>query len=212
MRGRMAARAGWCDEDLRADFPGIGILQRTCAVTADAERRVADRLAVVGARIDGRNAASLPLEATPTAYRTLARQLGLDPDDDGTPLAGLLRERIRQGRLPSLGVVADACTCALLETGVPVFALPLSGVAGDLGLTLARAGETLPGDPGDRLPERALVVSDLARPLALGLLAPPLAPAPREGVVLYAIRAPRVADLLVDEALWTAAGLLEGTG
>lgn len=207
----MAVRAGWCDEELREDFPGIGVVSLGCAVDARAGSRVARRMDDVGARIDGRNAASLPLGTIPSAYRTLARQLGLDPDTDGTPLAGLLRERIRLGRLPSAGLVPDACTCAMLETGVPVFALPLTAVAGDLGLAVARAGETLPGEHAEPLPEGSVVVSDLARPLALAMLPPPLEPAPREGVVLYALRAPGVADLELDEALWLAAGLLQGS-
>lgn len=207
----MPVRAGWCDAELREDFPGIGVVWLGCAVDARAEARVARRAEDVSARIDGRNAASLPLDAIPSAYRMLARQLGLDPDVDGTPLAGLLRDRIRLGRLPSAGIVPDACACGMLETGVPVFALPLSAVAGDLGLTVARAGEQLPGEDAAPLPEGSVVVSDLARPLALAMLPPPIAPAPREGAILYALRAPGVADLELEEALWLVAGLLEGT-
>jgi DNA/RNA-binding domain of Phe-tRNA-synthetase-like protein len=206
----MAVRAGWCDEELRDDFPGIGVVALDCAVGNGAPERVARRMGVVSQRIDGRNAASMQLDAIPAAYRRLARQLGLDPDVDGTPLAALLRERIRWGRLPSVGVVRDACTCAMLETGVPVFALPLDEVTGDLGLTVAREGEVLPGHAGSPLGAGAVVISDLSRPLALAMLPPALEPAPRADVLLYALRAPGVADLELEEALWLAAGLLRG--
>lgn len=206
----MATRAGWCDEELLEDFPGLGIVELGTAVARDAEPRVRRRLGELAGRIDGRNAASLPLAPIPGAYRALARQLGLDPDADGTPLAGVLRERIRRGELPSRGVVTDACTCALLETGVPVFALPLAEVAGSVGLTVARAGERLPGEDATVLAEGAVVVSDVARPLAPALLAPALEASAADAVLLYAVRAPGVADLVMEEALWLAAGLLQG--
>jgi hypothetical protein len=207
----VSATPGWCQEDLLVDFPGIGLFALPAAADAGARSRVASRLEHLSGRIDGRNVASIPLTPIHAAYRRLARQLGLDPDRDGTPLAPLLRERIIEGRLRSHGDVADACACALLETGVPVFALPFGDVTGDLGLALARGGERLPGDAAP-LADRTLVVSDVARPLALALLTQALTPADPGPVVLYAIRAPAVSVLVVEEALWVAAGLLWDAG
>lgn len=205
------AQAGWCSSELEEDFPGLGLVQLESAVLADAVDRIRDRLEDVAGRIDGRSVATIPLERVPAAYRALARQLGLDPDADGTPLAEVLRDRIRHGTIPSTGVVADAAAIAMLETGVPVYAVGAEDVAGPLGLTLAEEGEVLAGDPLAALPPRAVVVSDLQGPLALALLPPPRVPRPRERVVLFAIRAPGVADLEVEEALWLAAGLLQGS-
>ncbi len=204
----VAARAGWCDEELLEDFPGIGIFQRGVAVDDGAERRTRRRFDLLGPRIDGPRAASMALDTVPAAYSALARQLGLDPDSDAAPLMSVLRERIRRGQLVSHGAVRDACTCAMLETGVPVFALPLSQVGGDLGLMIARDGERLPGADVP-LPAGAIVVSDLSRPLALALQVPALTPQPREGAVLYAIRAPKLSDIELEEALWIAASLLD---
>lgn len=204
------ARSGWTAEGITEDFPGLGLVELPSAVDAGAADRVARRMDDVSARITGERAATMQADVVPSAYRTLARQLGLDPDEDGTPLARLMRERIRWGKLPDRGLVGNALALAVLETGVPVFALPITEVGGNLGLMTAIDGEALPG-AGEPLPAGTVVVSDLSRPLALALLPSPLLPAARESVVLYALRAPGVSDLVVEEALWVAAGLLQGS-
>ena len=75
--------------------------------------------------------------------------------------------RLKQGGLHSENLVDDALTIAIAETGVPLIALDAERVDGELGLRLARAGETLDG--ARPLSARQLVVADAERPVAVVL-------------------------------------------
>jgi DNA/RNA-binding domain of Phe-tRNA-synthetase-like protein len=147
-------------------------------------------------------AVALRTRRVPYAYRVLFHHLGLDPDATRTPLEALVVERLLRGGLPSRGMPGDALALAVLETGVPVWALDAAELRGDLRIRPARTGE--PPGPAGRL-----VIADDRGPVAVlfGDVARP--PGPATGaVVLIAVQAPGVDALTVDEALWTAADAL----
>jgi hypothetical protein len=186
---------------LAADHPALAVFARACA-TEPAGRpgraaRARARLAALDARVDGARAAVADATPVPCAYRVLARQVGLDPDADGLPLDLLLRERIRRGRFVLPGPVAGACAAALLETGVPVWALDAAMVDGPLHVRADGRG--------------ALAVVDLHRVVAPLLAEPSVDVAARDDcprVVLYALRCAGVADVTVREALSIAVDVL----
>ncbi|WP_205696478.1 hypothetical protein [Conexibacter sp. SYSU D00693] len=162
-------------------------------------RRVAERLRALGLRVDGARAAAARTQAVASAYRVLARQVGLDPEADGLPLERLLRDRLLRGTFQPRGPVVDACAVAVLETGVPVWALDAGVVDGPLRVRVETSG--------------ALVVADDHRALAPLLGDPAAEHAPGDGsveVVLFAVDVRGVPAGTVDEALWIAAATLTG--
>ncbi len=198
------------DDALAQDFPVLAVLHVSCALGGSAYARAAkERLALLGDRIGGDLVAAMRQQAVPGAYRAFARQIGLDPDGDATPLEQTLMSRIRAGRFVPASSTRDACTVAMLETGVPVWALDEAQVEGGLriGALSADGAETLDGPPARR---GDLAVWDAGRPLALllGDVGDAVGPSRRtRDVRLFALRVEGVPDASVREALWTAAQL-----
>ena len=62
-------------------------------------------------------------DPVPWAYRVFARQVGVDPDTDRTPVERIALDRLKHGGLRSERLLDDALTIAVAETGVPVIAL-----------------------------------------------------------------------------------------
>ena len=69
-------------------------------------------------------------EPVPAAYRVFFRQIGLDPDVVRTPIEAAVLERMLRGGFPSRGLLADVLLIALVDTGVPVWALDAECVDG----------------------------------------------------------------------------------
>jgi hypothetical protein len=192
MRQDLELRSGAVDAALTSDFPGLALRAAWCSGpdprTARYRRARLDELddrvrlaAVGGLRVD-------PIAG---AYRAFARQIGLDPDVDRNPLEQAAHDRLLAGRFVPGGHLADALLIAMLETGVPLWALDAAAVHGPPRIAV---------DRDDRL-----VVAD-----ENGALAPLLAaPAPAvagtdrsERVVVYGLRVRRVPLPTVDEAFW----------
>jgi DNA/RNA-binding domain of Phe-tRNA-synthetase-like protein len=188
------------DDVLAQDFPVLAVLYASRPVGGDAYHRAAkQRLASLGDRIGGDLVAAMRQQAVPGAYRAFARQIGLDPDGDGTPLEQTLMDRIRAGRFVPASRTRDPCTVAMLETGVPVWAADEHHLQGRL--RLRTTGDDDAGDLG--------VWDDhkLVAPV-LGEVAETLAPTRRTATVrLFALRVEGVPDASVREALWTAGEL-----
>lgn len=198
------------DGQIAQDFPALGVLYATRAVGGRRFQRAGrERLRLLGDRVGGERVATLRQQAIPGAYRAFARQVGLDPDADDLPLERVLMDRIRAGRFVPDGPVTDPCTVAMLETGVPVWALDDEQVHGALRVGSVPDEAADPGDGGPR--PGGLAVWDAARPLA-PLLGPPppglAATASANAVRLYALRVEGVPDATVREALWTAGQLM----
>jgi DNA/RNA-binding domain of Phe-tRNA-synthetase-like protein len=187
-------------DEIAAELPGLGLAWCTFAVAGDllgrAPAGLGARLRALSDRHRGAQAIALRSRAIPHAYRVLFRHLGLEPDVRRIPVEELMVERLRLGAYPSRGRLPDALAVATVETEVGVWALDADHVAGGLRLALA-AGR--------------VVVADAAGPVA-ALFSPPagdraVTPATRR-VLLYAVLAPGVPDIAVEEALWTAWDLL----
>lgn len=204
---------GEVDADLAAEFPQLGLFGVVVpARPGRSPRPVRERLRAMSDRYTGGKAVQLRQEPIPWAYRVFFRQIGLDPDEQRTPPEEVALERMRHGGFPSRGIVDDALTIAIVETGVPVLAFDADRLAGRLRLRLARRGERLGGD-GRELSHRQLVIADAERSVAV--LFADLAerrgvhPGTRR-VALVAVRVKGVPDVAVEEALWIASEVLRG--
>jgi len=140
----------------------------------------------------------------PWAYRVFARQVGVDPDRQRTPVEAVALERLRQGGLPSRNLVDDALTVAIAETGVALIALDAGRVEGELRLRLARPGERLGARP---LSDGQIVIADDVRPLAIvfGEISEEAGVTPAcEQMLVCALGVKGVPRMSIEEALLTA--------
>jgi DNA/RNA-binding domain of Phe-tRNA-synthetase-like protein len=152
----------------------------------------------------------------PHAYRTFFRQIGLDPDVRRIPSEQAALHRLLHGQFTSRNLIDDARLVALIETGVPVWALDAGVVdAGGLGIRLTVAGDRLgSSDQADHLPPGRLAVADANNIHALLFddeVAPGHRVAPRtERVALFAIGVDGVPRIHIEEALFICIETLEG--
>jgi DNA/RNA-binding domain of Phe-tRNA-synthetase-like protein len=173
---------------------------------------VKTRLRYLSDRLHGRRALNLRREPIASAYRVFFRQIGLDPDEIRIPVEAAVLERLRAGGFKSRGLVEDAVTIAIVETGVAIQALDAGRTSGRLRLRLSGEGERLGGVPeGMPLPEDALVLADSER--AIGPIFGDLAPDVEVGkqtrsVAVVAVQVEGVPDISVEEAIWICASVL----
>ena len=209
---QMRPAEGFVEPRVRDEFPGL----RLHWITRDARRgpsppSLHHQLRELSSRYRGAGVVAMRTKPIPHAYRTFFRQIGLDPDVDRIPSEEVAVNRLMQGGLRSAGLIEDACLVALVETGVPVWALDAHGVApGGLGIRTAAAGDPVPTDqlvlePG------TLVVADESSIHAL-LFAEPVRGhgigSRTRRVALFAIAVNGVPAIHVEEALWICAELL----
>jgi DNA/RNA-binding domain of Phe-tRNA-synthetase-like protein len=203
---------GWVEAELAEEFPQLGIVHAPLdARSGRTPVEVKERLRELANRYTGGRVIHMRQDAVPWAYRVFARQVGIDPDTDRTPVEAIALERLRHGGLKSENLLDDALTIAICETGVPVFALDAGKVEGEPGLRLSRPGERLAGVRP--LSARQLVVADDLRPVAivLGEVSHDAGVTPEtERMILCALRVKGVPDIAVEEALWTTAEVLVG--
>jgi DNA/RNA-binding domain of Phe-tRNA-synthetase-like protein len=206
-------QSGWVAPELREEFPGLAV--RSLLVdrgSGRSPRAVKDRLRTLASRFSGATAVNLRHQSIPWAYRVFYRHIGLDPDEQRTPVEELALERMRAGGFPSKNLLDDALTIAIAESGVAMRALDADRVEGTIGIRTSVAGEPLEGRPGP-LPEGTLVIADDTRPLALlfGALAAGRGVQPKtKRTLLCAIQVKGVPDMAAEEALWLAAGVMQG--
>jgi hypothetical protein len=195
--GDPVLEAAAIDPRIAQEHPGLRVW--TARVPGGAGRtphELRERLALAADRLRGPQAVAMRARPVPWAYRVLFRHLGLDPDVTRTPVEALVVDRLLRGGHASRGMPDDALALATLETGVPVQAVDAARV-GPLALA---------PDAGGRL-----TLADDAGPVA-PLFGPPLPDrAPARGtraLLLYAVQAPGVDDLVVEECVWTAAAAI----
>lgn len=217
---RPELRSGCVAPELRAEFPGLRL--RWLTVPGGRGSRAAElraRLRGLSDRYRGAGVISMRLGPVAHAFRAFYRQVGLDPDVQRIPSEQAAVTRLLHGQFRAADAVADACLVALLEVGVPVWALDADAVApGGPGIRLA-GSEDAPrealrdargGAAAAGVPSGSLVVADARRVHAELFQAPRAAAAgPRTArVLLYAIAVDGVPEIHLEEALWTAAELL----
>ena len=201
---------GWVEPELADEFPELSLVHASVEARPDrSPREVKQRLRMLADRYTGGKVVHMRQDPVPWAYRVFSRQVGIDPDHDRTPVEAVALRRMKQGGLRSESLLDDALTIAIAETGVPLIALDGDRVSGELGLRLARAGETLGG--ARPLSARQLVVADGERPVALvmGEVGEDAGVTPdTERMVLCALGVKGVPRISLEEALWCAAETL----
>jgi DNA/RNA-binding domain of Phe-tRNA-synthetase-like protein len=207
--------AGWIAPDVQEEFPDLRLW--SLRVPAPREHRtpsgLRERLRVLSSRYHGAKAIQLRTDPIPHAYRVFFRHIGLDPDEDRIPLEAAVLDRLVHGGFRSQGLLTDACVVAVVETGVPVWALDDDRLDGGLGVRLAGERENL-GRDDDSPPVREgrLVVADEASPIAQLFSDPPAPYAAGPGTTairLFTVQPAGVPAIHVEEALWTAVECLD---
>jgi DNA/RNA-binding domain of Phe-tRNA-synthetase-like protein len=204
----LAPAPGFVAPELREEFPGL----RLDWVTAPGHRgrstpAIARRLLELSNRYRGASVVAMRTQPVPQAYRTFFRQIGLDPDTERIPSEQVALERLLVGGFRPHERIDDALLIALIETGVPVWALDGAAVdPGGLGIRIAGEADRLGSDPpGPVLAPGRLVVADATRVHALlfGSVAPEYeVRADTERVTLFAVGVEGVPAIHVEEALW----------
>ena len=205
------AEAGWVSAELRDEFPGLALryvmVDRGSGRTP---RGVKERLARLSDRFAGPQAINLRHQPIPWAYRVFYRHIGLDPDEQHTPVEAVALERMKKGGFVSQNLLDDALTIGIIESSVALRAFDADRVEGRIGIRQTQPGEPLEGRPG-ALPEGTLVIADESRPLALlfGAVGAGRGVTPRtKRTTLVALQVQGVPDVAVEEALWLAADVL----
>jgi DNA/RNA-binding domain of Phe-tRNA-synthetase-like protein len=188
-----AVRHGAVAPELADEHPGLWLAWTEVeAAPGPSPPELRARLHGLADRMHGAQAIALRSRDVPHAYRVFFRHVGLDPDLVRTPPEAAALRRMAEGGLHSRGLVEDALTVAVLETGVGLAAYDAAGLAGDL--ALRRDGETI-------------VIADDEGLVAV-LFSDPVARAAvtrdTRRLALVAVAVPNVPDLFVEEALWTA--------
>jgi DNA/RNA-binding domain of Phe-tRNA-synthetase-like protein len=210
---------GWRASEIEQELPELRLLiseaqhTREQPLTGGSPPDVRRRLSELSDRFRGARAVAIRREPVPAAYRVFFRHIGLEPDAVRTPIEAAILERMVRGGFPTRGLLEDVLLVALVDTGVPVWALDAESVDGQLGIRASHEGERL-GRAADApaLPPGRLVVADTSAALAVlfGELAPGHEPhAGTRRVTLFAIQVAGVPSLYAEEALWACRAALE---
>jgi DNA/RNA-binding domain of Phe-tRNA-synthetase-like protein len=204
--------SGWVAAELREEFPGLSLhYQLIDRGSGRSSRELRQRLKELASRYSGAHAINLRHQPIPWAYRVFFRHIGLDPDEQPTPVEERMLDRMKRGGFQSVSRLDDALTIAIVESGVALRAFDADRVTGVPGIRPSAPGEGLEGRPGE-LPAGTLVIADEERPIALlfGATGANRGVQPRtKRTLLVAIGVKGVPDIAIEEALWLAAGVLE---
>ena len=202
--------AGWVAPELRDELPGLGLhYVEIDARTSRTPAHVKRRLQTLSDRFGGAQAINLRHQAIPWAYRVFFRHVGLDPDEQLTPVERLALDRMLRGGFASQNLLADAITIAIVESGVALRAFDAAAVAAPLGIRPSAHGEAL---DGRRLTPGTLVVADERQPLGLLFGDPDVAVgAPTSATrraTIVAVQVRGVPAIAVEEAIWLATSVI----
>jgi DNA/RNA-binding domain of Phe-tRNA-synthetase-like protein len=216
---QLPPQEGWRAPEVEEELPALRLLlaevpiARTGSLTGGAPPDVEGRLLEMSNRFRGARGVSIRREPVPAAYRVFFRHIGLDPDIERTPIEAAVLERMLRGGFLSGGLLDDVLLIALLDTGVPVWALDAQSVQGRLGIRPSLEGEPLGRSSGALvLPGGRLVVADESAALAIlfGEIGAAHRPKARSRqVLLFCVQVAGVPTLYVEEALWACRAALE---
>ncbi len=114
------ASLGWIDPQVAEELPGLRLWQLAAeARDVPAPAHLKERLKLLSNRFGGAKAIAMRREPVPHAYRVLFRHLGIDPDDDRTPVEAAALARLQHGGFRSKGLVAVALLLAAAVAVVP---------------------------------------------------------------------------------------------
>ena len=150
----------------------------------------------------------------PAAYRVFFRHIGLDPDVERTPIEAAVLERMIRGGFPTGGLLADVLLIALIDTGVPVWALDSETLDGPLGIRTSGEGERLGARPRRRRCCRRGGWSwptprTRSRCCSASSRRATRRARDTRALTLFAVQVAGVPTLYAEEALWSAASALE---
>ncbi|HTU84424.1 MAG TPA: hypothetical protein VMF57_02555 [Solirubrobacteraceae bacterium] len=190
----MSVCTGLIEPSVAAEFPALRLRWTILgAVVRASPRELERRLAALSDRYRGADVVAMRTKPIPHAYRSFFRQVGLDPDASRIPSEEAAVRRLLHGRFRSSDTLEDARLIALVETGVPVWALDAQVVdENSLGIRIT----------GGRL-----VVADSVRVHATLFDEPDPGHVPSRGtcrIVLFAIGVEGVPAIHLEEALWMA--------
>jgi DNA/RNA-binding domain of Phe-tRNA-synthetase-like protein len=213
----LGSAEGFIAPELSAEFPGLRLDWVTVRASPQpSPRELKRRLRDLSSRYRGAQVVAMRTQPIPHAYRTFFHQIGLDPDVRRIPSEQAALQRLLHGQFTSRNLIDDARLVALVETGVPVWALDAAVVdAGGLGIRVSVAGDRLgSSEQANHVPPGRLVVADGHNIHAL-LFDDDVAPGHRvtprtESVALFAIGVDGVPRIHIEEALFMCAETLEG--
>lgn len=214
-----ALSVGWRAQEIEEELPGLRVLvgeavpTREQPLTGDSPADIQGRLREMSNGFRGARAVAIRREPVPAAYRIFFRHIGLDPDVVRTPIEAAVLERMLHGGFLTGGLIEDVVLIALLDTGVPVWALEAEGIDGQLGIRASVEGEPL-GCSKDAplLPSGRLVIADARAAVAVlfGEVAPAQRPnAKTRRVALFAVQVAGIPTIYAEEALWSCRAALE---
>jgi hypothetical protein len=193
---------GWVADEVREEFPDLRL--RTMAVPRGSGKtppETRDRLRMLSDRFRGAQAIAMRRAPIPSAYRVFFRHVGLDPDTTRTPVEEAAVQRLVKGGFQATNLLDDALLIALVETGIPLWALDAERVREPLGIGMTDDGRLAVFDADGSL-------GTLFGEIALG-----------KGVtkqttrmLIYTVQVPGVPGIFVDEAMWTCVGVLQDAG
>lgn len=204
----LGAAAGFIEPALRSEFPGLRLDWLTVEVRlAPSPRAVQRRLQALSNRYRGASVVAMRTQPIPHSYRSFFRQVGMDPDSNRIPSEEAAVMRLLHGQFRSQNLLEDALLIAVVETGVPVWALEADLVApGGLGIRLSGAEERLGTWEGaEHLGPGQLVVADAEHVHAIlfGQVAHGHEVSSRTTrAALFAVGVDGVPAIHIEEALW----------
>jgi DNA/RNA-binding domain of Phe-tRNA-synthetase-like protein len=211
----LSAAQGFVEPAVRAEFPAL----RLDWLTVAARRRrsppeISRRLKELSSRYRGASVVGMRSQPIPHAYRAFFHQVGLDPDVTRIPIEDVALSRLLHGGFRSSDLIDDALLIALVETGVPVWALEAELVdPGGLGIRTTVVGDCLGSTGrGNHLAPGRLVVADAhcVHALLFGEVAPGHEAGPRtERIALFTVGVEGVPAIHIEEALWLCAEVLQ---
>ena len=193
---------GWVADEVREEFPDLRL--RTLAVPRGSGKtppEVRHRLRILSDRFRGAQAVALRRAPIPSAYRVFFRHVGLDPDTTRTPVEEAAVQRLVKGGFMPTNLLDDALLIALVETGIPLWALDADRAREPLGIGTTADGRLAICDADGPL---ATLFGDVA--MGYGVTKE------TTRMLIYTVQVPGVPAIFVDEAMWTCLGVLQDGG
>jgi DNA/RNA-binding domain of Phe-tRNA-synthetase-like protein len=212
----LTAAAGFIEPELGSEFPGLRLDWMTVeARVGRSSRHVQRRLEQLSNRYRGASVVAMRTQPIPHAYRSFFHQFGMDPDGSRIPSEQAAVARLLQGGFHSQNLLDDALLIALVETGVPVWAIDADLLdPGGLGIRTTVAGDRLGStEHAHHLAPGRLVVADarVVHAVLFGELAPAHEVTARTSrIALFAVGVEGVPAIHIEEALWVCLETLSG--